>query len=136
MRVLTVIFLVFIIASAIVTTSGESEKPVECLKLKSNCDLRSNSCCQESEIGNSSSLVKKIHCDYLGKRVCLEADQIYRYDDVILIKTYKDDPDLNFYYDKYVNFLLKIEERLVLKPFMDRMYASPFPRRNNGYGKM
>nr|QZB49112.1 Cys-motif [Cotesia vestalis bracovirus] len=156
MWVLRVNFTIFIISSAIITTSGKAEEPVECLELESNyrisgflritdleqilskswCKPQSKLCCQENEIGNSSSPVKRIHCDYLGRRVCLEADQIYRYEDVLVIETLKDDYEFNFYYDKYVSFLRKIEERLVLKPFMDRMYASPYPRRNYGYGKM
>ncbi|KAG8039451.1 hypothetical protein G9C98_008094 [Cotesia typhae] len=136
MWVLTVIFTGFIISSVIVTTSGTAEKLVECLKLDSHCEPRSKLCCQENETENSSSLVKKIHCDYLGRRVCLEKDQIYRYEDVLMIETLKDDYEFNFYYDKYIRFLRKIEERLVLKPFMDKMYESPYPTRNYRHDKI
>nr|CCQ19263.1 conserved hypothetical protein CRP [Cotesia sesamiae Kitale bracovirus] len=136
MWVLTGTFTVFIISSVIITTSETAEKLVECLELNSDCEPRSKLCCQENEIENSSSLVERIHCDYLGRRVCLEKDQIYRYEDVLMIETLKDDYEFNFYYDKYVRFLRKIEERLVLKPFMDRMYESPYPTRNYGHDKI
>lgn len=47
-----------------------------------------------------------------------------------MIEKLKDEYFFNDYYDKYVHFLKKIEERLALKPFMDRMYASPYPKKN------
>lgn len=77
----------------------------------------------------------KFHCDYLERRICVEADQIYRYKDVLVIEKLKDDDDFPMRYDEYVKSLAKIEESINLKRFMDRMYESKIPARAFRQGK-
>lgn len=77
----------------------------------------------------------KFHCDYLEKRIYVNADEVYRYKDVLVIEKLKDDEDFPMLYDEYVQCLAKIEERINLKRFMDRMYESEIPARTFRHGR-
>nr|ACE75440.1 conserved hypothetical protein [Glyptapanteles indiensis] len=134
MRHLTAVLAILIISPTI-STSEETEDPNHCLEPGSACGLLSNFCCQSRKTVNGRSTMVKFHCDYLERRICVEADQIYRYKDVLVIEKLKDDDDFPMRYDEYVKSLAKIEESINLKRFMDRMYESKIPARAFRQGK-
>nr|ACE75151.1 conserved hypothetical protein [Glyptapanteles flavicoxis] len=132
---LTAILAILIISSHMLSTSEEIEDSDHCLEPWSACGLLSNLCCYRRKTVNGSSAMIKFHCDYLEKRIYVKADEVYRYKDVLVIEKLKDDEDFPMLYDEYVQCLAKIEERINLKRFMDRMYESEIPARTFRHGR-